>query len=98
MRLGLGTYASRLCSKPNICRVRLRSQISESNGESSVTRFRPRSAARSSASAAGSAQPQEPQEPQEPEEPEEPLEPEEPREPEEPAGSGPAIVTGIRPA
>ena len=45
------------CVKPNICRVRLRSQISESNGESSVTRWRPRRPADSSASAAGSAQP-----------------------------------------
>ena len=43
--------------KPNICRVRLRSQTSESNGESSVTRWRPRRPAASSASAAGSAQP-----------------------------------------
>ena len=45
------------CVKPNICRVRLRSQISESNGESSVTRWRPRRPADSPASAAGSAQP-----------------------------------------
>ena len=61
-RFGLGTYASRLCSKPNIRRVRFRSQMRESNGDSSVTRWRPRlapgrPAADARSRAAGSAQP-----------------------------------------
>ncbi len=53
IRFCLGTYASSRCVKPKIRSVRARSQIRESNGDSSVVRWRPRT---SPASASGSAQ------------------------------------------
>ncbi|CAM5540867.1 hypothetical protein SCYAM73S_03276 [Streptomyces cyaneofuscatus] len=49
----MGTYASSRCVKPKTRSVRARSQTNESNGDSSVVRWRPRG---SVASASGSAQ------------------------------------------